>query len=78
MKNVHIVNIISFSSQDIKRLESTFERNQKLQKRIVLSLLTFSFILYFVAVAIFYFLLLPDNWSERAIWIMPFAIFPAV
>jgi len=64
--------------EDIKRLESTFERNQKLQKKIVLSLLIFSFILYFAAVAIFYFLLLPDNWSERAIWILPFAIFPAV
>lgn len=62
--------------EDTKRLESSRDRNQKLQKKIVLSLLTFSILIYCVAVAVFYFLLLPDSWSDRAIWIILFASFP--
>eukprot|EP00794_Sanderia_malayensis_P003250 gene3250-3731_t len=64
--------------EDIKKLESTLERNQKLQKKTVLSLLSFSVLAYIIAVAIFYFFLLPDNWSERAIWVVPFLGFPAL
>eukprot|EP00112_Aurelia_sp_Birch-Aquarium-sp1_P009836 Seg2133.6 transcript_id=Seg2133.6/GoldUCD/mRNA.D3Y31 product="Endoplasmic reticulum junction formation protein lunapark-B" protein_id=Seg2133.6/GoldUCD/D3Y31 len=64
--------------EDTKKLQTTLQRNQKLQKRIVLSLLTFSILSYVVAVAIVYFFLLPDNWSDRAIWFLPFVCFPAL
>ncbi|XP_036396252.1 endoplasmic reticulum junction formation protein lunapark-B-like isoform X2 [Megalops cyprinoides] len=70
------VEILEGIEKDIKHLEEFREKNQRLLKLWVGRLLLYSSLLYLITCVTVYLWCLPEEWTGRLIWALPFFTFP--
>ena len=71
-------NVLLIWLQDLKALESSQERTERLRKKFIGSLILYSILLYVVAALVCYFYDFPKSWRARAVRSIPLLVFPIV
>ena len=66
------------SLQDLKALESSQQRTERLRKKFIGSLILYSILFYIVAALVCYFYDFPKSWRAKAVRSAPLLVFPFV
>lgn len=70
--------VLEALEKDLKALESSQQRTERLRKKFIGSLILYSILLYVVAALVCYFYDFPKSWKARAARSIPLLVFPVV